>query len=364
MDLSKIKVGDHVRNYPKMCALLSVDERGGSPKDRQIEDWKRYINFTKDKHEFIIIEIYPVEKPKIDNRTNGNNSKYVQHTSLLLLSYLLEDCSYYGTTTTVFYNKDIKTTIGLCNDRFIDKDESFFNELYDDEDSSITKYDKNNFYQRADNKIREIIKATIKQLNKDSFIDIKETFIVSEKNSKETNRIATDKEDEIINSVNKAILKRFYKISLFAIYARNLEEQYYERVAASLLSKHKLIIKYKAIHITFNEDVNTLKDKYTLTEESRVESINIVNNTIHEFLDSQAQKNVDKQHKEELKFEAEAKLHREQQRELELERQRIKENKPRSFATPTSSIMTKGIYKYHPNYIKNQKYLSSLLIFN
>ena len=362
MDFSNIKAGDVVANYPKMCLLLAETQRVGSPKDRQIEDWTRYINFKKDKHKFIIIEIYPVEKPKIDDRTNGNNSKYVQHTSLLLLSYLLKDCSYYGTTTTVFYNKDIKTTIGLCNDRFIDKEESFFKELYEDEDSSITEYDKNNFYQRADNKFRELIKATIKQLNKDSFIDIKETFIVSEKNSKESNRTATNKEIEIINSVKATILKQFYKMSLFAIYAKHLEEQYYERVAASLLSKHNLIIKYKAYQISFNEDISTLKDTYTLTEESRVESINIVNSAIHEFLDSQAKNNVDKQHKEDLEFDAQAKLLSEQQHELEL--QRIKENKPRSFAISTSSLSTKVIYKYHPNYIENQKYLSSLLIFN
>ena len=356
MNLSSIKTGDLIANYPKMCKLLSENQRKGSPRDRQVEDWKRFFNFEKQGHKFKVIEIYQNEKPKIDGRTEGNHSVYVQYTSLLLLDYL---CVFYERKTTIeIFNREVISITGLCNENFINNDESFFNELYSDK--GIRKSDKNNFYQRANDKINQIIKSTFKQLNNNyKFIEIKEIYILAEKGNSKDTRIATDEEIQIIKQTNDAVLKRLGAKNMFTIYARNQDKIFYSQVKDILLEKYNWTISYKTNKISFIEDVSIHKGKYALTEEKKAEYITIVNQEIHTFLDKQAEKVMAKSNKNNDAYKI--------KRDIEVNK--INTDKPiekKHRVRPSTSLkiisdMDK-FYKLHDKYIENQKYLSSLLI--
>lgn len=130
MNLAKIKSGDVIANYSKMCKQLEEPEKRGSPRERQIEDWKRYLNYEKQGHKFLIVEIYTAPAPKVDGRSQGNHSVYAQPASCLLLdeiANLAPEASNEGKDFVELTNKEIKLLVGLCNQEYLDEDKKMFN---------------------------------------------------------------------------------------------------------------------------------------------------------------------------------------------------------------------------------------------
>ena len=89
MNLENIKIGDVFANYPAICSALSEPEKRGSPKNRQIASWERFLKFERQGHKFIILEIFSTPVVKTDGRSKGNKSIYVEYTSSLLLNSLI-----------------------------------------------------------------------------------------------------------------------------------------------------------------------------------------------------------------------------------------------------------------------------------
>ncbi|MGZ4857391.1 MAG: hypothetical protein ACXVZU_03385 [Methanobacteriaceae archaeon] len=345
MNLSNIKVGDIVANYPKMCKLLEVEHKKRGPRERQIEDWKRFFFYEKQGHKFIITEIHQNEKPKIDGRTKGNNSVYVKYTSALLLTYLLESYHEQELTVIEIYNREVKTIIGLCNEKFIDDSELLFKRLY--EDKSITKHDKDNFYLRANTKMNEIIKSTFKHMTKTyKFIEVSQVYSLSISiNSEKIQRIATSEEEEIIKNITEAVLIEFESKNMSSIFLKHRTKEFYDRVNELLLEQHGWSNLYRANQITFKGDISALKGEYTLTEEENIKYIHVVNKLTHDFLDRQAAKEIAKDNTI-----------------VEANSNDNKNTKIRRGFTPPKRLNVIPDYARHSNYLRNQKYLSNLLI--
>lgn len=71
MNISKIHIGDVIKNYYELCNALEVPIKGGCSKKCQLNDFKRYFDWEKEGQKFIITKIYESPLEKVINR--GNN---------------------------------------------------------------------------------------------------------------------------------------------------------------------------------------------------------------------------------------------------------------------------------------------------
>ena len=93
MDVSKLEVGMRVKNYKELCELLGENVKTGGSKSIQLKNLERYIKYSKDKHSFIVDEIYDKPLPKVDGRKNpvrrtANNSKYSADIQPMIINLL------------------------------------------------------------------------------------------------------------------------------------------------------------------------------------------------------------------------------------------------------------------------------------
>lgn len=73
LDLSKIKEGMVIKNYPELCKLLGIEEKESNSKESQIKELNRYVEFLKNKQSFIIKRIRKIPLDKVDNRGSYGN---------------------------------------------------------------------------------------------------------------------------------------------------------------------------------------------------------------------------------------------------------------------------------------------------
>ena len=76
---TNLKVNQIFKNYKEICEYLGEPVyQGGKQRQLQLKDWERYFSYKKEGYKFIITEVFETPKEKIDKRSNGNRSKYVQ----------------------------------------------------------------------------------------------------------------------------------------------------------------------------------------------------------------------------------------------------------------------------------------------
>ena len=79
LDANVIKKGQIFKNYKELCSYLGEPVyQGGKQRQLQLKDWERYFSYKKEGYKFIITEVFDTPKEKIDKRSYGNRSKYVQ----------------------------------------------------------------------------------------------------------------------------------------------------------------------------------------------------------------------------------------------------------------------------------------------
>lgn len=72
MNIENIHVGDILRNQRELCDILEVPYKSqGSPRECQLNDFKRYFNWEKLGHKFIITDIYDTPLEKVIKRNNN-----------------------------------------------------------------------------------------------------------------------------------------------------------------------------------------------------------------------------------------------------------------------------------------------------
>ena len=351
MNLTNLKSGDIIANYPKMCELLEEPEKRGSPRDRQIEVWKRYFNYEKQRHKFSILEVYTTPlPPKVDGRSNGNNAIYIEYTSSLLLNQLAFTAKIVLSRGNKFIERtdnQIKLILGLCNEDYAHKDD-IFEELY--LNSDLTKNDWRSFYNRANTKHSEIIKSTFKNIAKNHkwLVVTRVTKVIEDKKL----RIATECEENIIAEVKRAVLLDYNVKTIFIIYAKNKQEEFYERVNQLLYQAHNWEASYKVNKISFNANMAIDYLNYELTDDEELEKMTKVNLTIKMFLDEQAANSLASQEKRL------SECNNEDNKPKKVDAN----NSKKSFAPPFPMPTKREEFLFHEKYLVNQILLSDLLI--
>ena len=128
INTNALKTNQTFKNYKELCEYLDEPIKTGKSKQLQLKDWERYFSYKKEGQKFIITEIFDTPKEKIDKRTNGNRSKYVQPFMDYVMSTFNEKCideyytiSNWSTTLLRLLDKDI------CNSVYMEDQEIFDN---------------------------------------------------------------------------------------------------------------------------------------------------------------------------------------------------------------------------------------------
>ena len=118
INTNALKTNQTFKNYKELCEYLDEPIKTGKSKQLQLKDWERYFSYEKEGQKFIITEIFDTPTEKIDKRTNGNRSKYVQPFMDYVMSTFNEKCigeyytiSNWSTTLLLLLDKDIFNSV-------------------------------------------------------------------------------------------------------------------------------------------------------------------------------------------------------------------------------------------------------------
>ncbi len=284
--------GMAVKNYKIMCELLDEEVKDGNRNRKfQMEKWKRYFDFKKEGHKFIILEIYDEPLEKIDKRAQGNNSEYIQHIELLLLNYLSQQKGFKATSTV----KNLFSMLSMINQNYIDKDYKKIKE-----NSIITDYDINHFYQRSYQKLKEILFSSLRNLKnrrlidytKNTMINIRE--IVDGKLIQNNTRLATDDEKNFIRDAQRDVLKEMGLESITQVYLKFKPEKYFNRVNELLWERYGIHYSYIEIEILFTHKyiVEALEQAEIIAQKKKL------NDKVINYMNKQAKNNYEKNQQE------------------------------------------------------------------
>lgn len=227
-----LSVGQSVKNYKELCLLLDEEVKAGKSKRLQLKDWGRYFRFSKDGNKFIIDEIYPEPKEKVDNRkghsgtsegSRNNNDIYGQYIDQILTDYLadFEETILYKTTNQLSF------VAGLINWNYSvasshkDKYYSFTNAEMNGVINKVAMWD---FFGKVKPSIKKIIRSSLKRLADKGYIDYEEAYMLVYNNQP---RAARDEEEALIRKIENSVLEKMQVTRNKLNYNDRLMNQYY-----------------------------------------------------------------------------------------------------------------------------------------
>lgn len=119
-NINKLKHGFIINNYKVLCSILEWQEVAGSMRTAQLNILKRYVNYDREGHKFIISNIYNHPLPKIDGNIKRSDYRCI---GVCMLLAVLEKRS--ENTENIIYmtKRDIMFSLGLVNPNY----QKFFN---------------------------------------------------------------------------------------------------------------------------------------------------------------------------------------------------------------------------------------------
>lgn len=167
-----------IKNYNELCNILDLPIVGGKQKQKQIANLKRFVNFRREGHSYIITEIFDSPKEKIDKRTEGNRSLYVTFIESILLDYFIKK----NLRTCNFTKKQLWIALGLVNDNYTHGygDNNLIDYIRDRaEGMSVKSYHINKFYENTNKKLNDIINSAFKSLKNRKLIEYTDNEIIA-----------------------------------------------------------------------------------------------------------------------------------------------------------------------------------------
>ncbi|SHH55409.1 hypothetical protein [Tepidibacter thalassicus] len=295
MNIDKIKIGMEFKDYPSLCRVLGVEPKvGGRNTKLHKEEFKRYFNWTNRGRKYIITDIYPKPKEKIDRRgkskgSRNNNNVYMKYIDPILTNFFdnLNNRIIFITA-----NQLIKQ-IGIVSSNYFEAIKSkkeFFQYLSNKENiGNFTAL--NNVFYCTNNILKAMVNSSLNRLEKENIINYECNYILHELHERKHERkfdginirLATKKEKKIINKYEDIVLKELKVKKSYLEQNDKLRKMYYEKVNELVFSELKYInlyyIGYKIVVNSQNdtEDVKDYKIKLNKLIKERVESKNINN---------------------------------------------------------------------------------------
>lgn len=297
MDTSGLGIGMVVKNYKEMCKILKEEICGGDSKKAQLKEWTRYFSWEKKGQKFIILDIYDTPLSKEDGRQNKNI--YVQYIGVILIKILAKQKNdrtpFYITTNQMWkllgmINNNYKNiSLDDLNDRIIDY--------------NITSFDMKKFYQRCNQRLRDILFSSLNRLEDRALIKYEiETVIVFNDGGETIFLPADDQQKKQILKAERIALKDMGLESKQHAYAKFKETEFFERVNAYLQEWYGWDYTFNRIKINYNKsDVleTVYKDEMKLRndfEEIKLQRLGL-NDRIIEALYKNAQTMAENRHR-------------------------------------------------------------------
>lgn len=196
INCSQLDKGMVVPNYKAMCKLLNENETTGKSKKLQEERWKRFFNYTKSGHKYIVQEVFDIPELVTDAR-KFKQGVYVQFIECLLIDYLSKNtdaaailsktqcCLAIGLMSDNFYNYSPR------NDRFLDVDYTLHVDETDQDrysplkemiahkrNLSVNDNEIDYFFDVSTSKMHSILDDALKSMEKRGLIECTKLFVV------------------------------------------------------------------------------------------------------------------------------------------------------------------------------------------
>lgn len=203
IDTTGLELGMVVKNYKEMCGILIEEVTDGNSKKAQLKEWARYFLWEKKGQKFIILDVYDEPLPKDDGRKNKNI--YVQYIEVILMKILSKQKNYkdpfYITTNQLW------RLLGMINNNYKNISLDTLNDMITD--YKVTQFDMKKFYQRCNQRLREILFSSLHKLEDKALIkyDIETVIAFLGEKGKMTYKPANDiQKKKILKAERKALL--------------------------------------------------------------------------------------------------------------------------------------------------------------
>lgn len=292
MNIIKEKIGvGEVISYKELCNILNIKYySGGRQKKYQLENLKRFFNFENVDRKLLITNIYEVPQ-EVEDRIAAN-AIYVKYIEYILLYYLSKqpDNKLYITNNELYY------ILGMVNEKFIEYARNY-NALIEKSDNDLTFSEVEEFYQRCNHNLPDILNSSLKSLVKRVLIDYNKIYMIGEKyKDKIVFREADDKEVSLILKEKRKILDEYKFYSEIQVYLKGKKEDYYKKLDKIFKEEYGWDKVYQTNKIIYCKEtaINALP-----IDEIKLKKL-MLNNEVMKKFDKQSKK-IYKQKKEEQK---------------------------------------------------------------
>jgi hypothetical protein len=237
ININNISEGQIIKNYKMLCAELGIEMKKGGSRKLQLEDLKRYFDYLKDGHSFIIKEIYDAPIEKIDGRgksegSRGNNSVYGENIQFLIADLLVrQEEKHISISRTQLLNvlNMVNRNYGKCSQRVKELASMYHIEPY-------IIYD---FYNTSNGNFRSAVETALKNLHDKRLLWYRDIVKVGLKDG--THRDATYLEED--------------KINRYELIALEETPEEFETVSSLMMTKHWKPFKER-VNQLLNENTN------------------------------------------------------------------------------------------------------------
>lgn len=298
IDTSGFEIGMVVKNYKEMCKMLGVEICEGNSKKAQLKEWARYLLWEKKGQKFIILDIYDTPLPKQDGRQEKNI--YVQYIELILIKILSRQKEseepFYFTTNQLWQS------LGMINNKYRKISLDSLNEKITE--YKVTSFDMNKFYQRCNQRLRDILFSSLNKLEDRALIkyEIETIIVLCDDNGEKNFLPANNIQKKQILKAEKKVLKDMGLESKRHVYAKFKETEFFYRMDTYLQEWYGWDSTFNCIKIIYNKediletvckDEEKLKNDY---EELKSQKLKL-NDKVIEALYKNAQTIADNRHK-------------------------------------------------------------------
>lgn len=299
IDTSGLELGMVVKNYREMCRILNEQVCEGNSKKAQLKEWARYFLWEKKGQKFIILDIYDEPLPKDDGRQDKNI--YVQYIQVILMKILAKQRDskepFYITTNQLW------KLLGMINNHYKNISLDELNERIPEYE--IKSFDMKKFYQRCNQRLREILFSSLSRLQNKALIkyDIEIVIVYIDANGEVIYEPANDEQEKCVLKAERKALLDMKLETKRQVYAKFKDTEYFSRVNAYLQEWYGWEYTFNRIKIKYNKsDVFEAvhKDEIKLKndfEEMKLQRLGL-NDRVVEALYKNAQVMAENKHKQ------------------------------------------------------------------
>ena len=284
---------------PILCRILNEQVCEGNSKKAQLKEWARYFLWEKKGQKFIILDIYDEPLPKDDGRQDKNI--YVQYIQVILMKILAKQRDskepFYITTNQLW------KLLGMINNHYKNISLDELNERIPEYE--IKSFDMKKFYQRCNQRLREILFSSLSRLQNKALIkyDIEIVIVYIDANGEVIYEPANDEQEKCVLKAERKALLDMKLETKRQVYAKFKDTEYFSRVNAYLQEWYGWEYTFNRIKIKYNKsDVFEAvhKDEIKLKndfEEMKLQRLGL-NDRVVEALYKNAQVMAENKHKQ------------------------------------------------------------------